>query len=82
MNVSFDDSTSVYLLMPIMDTGFFVKAGQTETDIVTKETLFTGSTYGNVGLSGDFVGLGYQHNVSDLFFVRAEGQYMEFDMQA
>ena len=30
-------------------------------------------------MSGDFVGLGYQHNVSDLFFVRAEGQYMEFD---
>ena len=44
VDISLDDSTSVYLLMPIMDTGFFVKAGQTETDLVTKETLFTGST--------------------------------------
>jgi hypothetical protein len=79
VDLSIDDSTSVYLLMPIMDTGFFVKAGQFETDIITKETLFTGSTYGNVSMSADFVGLGYQHNVSDLFFVRAEGQYMEFD---
>ena len=78
VDISLDDSTSVYLLMPIMDTGFYVKAGQQEVDIITKETLFTGSTYGNVGLTGDFVGAGYQHNVSDLFFVRAEGLYTEY----
>ena len=82
VDLSLDDSTSVYLLMPIMDTGFFVKAGQLETDIITKETLFTGSTYGNVSMSADFVGPGYQHDVTDLFFVRAEAQYMEFDNAA
>jgi len=78
VNVSFDDSMSVYLLMPIMDTGFFVKAGTTETDVITKETLFTGATYGNLSLSGDFVGAGYQHDLTDLFFVRAEGLYTEY----
>jgi len=78
VDVSFDDSMSVYLLMPIMDTGFFVKAGQTETDITTKETLFTGATYGNLSLTGDFVGAGYQHDLTDMFFVRAEAQYTEY----
>ena len=78
VNVSLDDGMSVYLLMPIYG-GFYIKAGQTETDVITKETLFTGSTYGNLSLSGDFVGAGYQHDVTDLFFVRAEAQYTEYD---
>ena len=78
VNVSFDDSTTIYLLMPIMDTGFFVKAGTTETTVTTKETLFTGATYGNLSLEGDFVGAGYQHDLTDLFFVRAEGLYTEY----
>ena len=78
VNISIDDSTSLYVLMPIMDTGFYVKAGQIDVDIITKETLFTGSTYGNVGLSGDFVGAGYQHNVGDYFFARVEGLYTEY----
>ena len=78
VNISIDDSTSLYILMPIMDTGFYVKAGQIDVDIITKETLFTGSTYGNVGLSGDFVGAGYQHNVGDYFFARVEGLYTEY----
>ena len=78
VNISIDDSTSLYVLMPIMDTGFYVKAGQIDVDVITKETLFTGSTYGNVGLSGDFVGAGYQHNIGDYFFARAEGLYTEY----
>ena len=78
VNISIDDSTSLYLLMPIMDTGFYVKAGQIDVDVITKETLFTGSTYGNVGLSGDFVGAGYQHNIGDYFFARVEGLYTEY----
>ena len=79
VNISIDDSTSLYILMPIMDTGFYVKAGQIDVDIITKETLFTGSTYGNVGLSGDFVGAGYQHNFRDYFFARVEGLYTKYD---
>lgn len=78
VNISIDDSNSLYILMPIMDTGFYVKAGTIDVDVVTKETLFTGSTYGNVGLSGDFVGAGYQHNIGDYFFARAEGLYTEY----
>ena len=78
VNISIDDSSSVYLLMPIMDTGFYVKAGQIDVDVITKETLFTGSTYGNVGLSGDFLGAGYQHNIGDYFFARVEGLYTEY----
>ena len=78
VNISIEDSTSHNVLMPIMDTGFYVKAGQIDVDIITKETLFTGSTYGNVGLSGDFVGAGYQHNVGDYFFARVEGLYTEY----
>ena len=81
VNISIDDSLSVYLLMPIMDTGFYVKAGQIDVDVITKETLFTGSTYGNVGLSGDFLGAGYQHNIGDYFLLELKVYTLSMELQ-
>ena len=48
-------------------------------DVESKESLATGSTYGNKeGVQGIHYGLGYQHD-TDGYFVRAEIGYSKYD---
>ena len=69
---------SLYALVPIMDTGAFVRAAVIRADVATKESLDTGSTYPDTDMKGGSLSLGYQYNTS-AGFVRAEAGITEYD---
>jgi len=73
-----DGLTSLYAIKTF-DNGFFLKAGMTQTDVITKETLSTGSTYGNKSVDGKLIGIG-MHKVGDTgVFFRASAEYTAYD---
>jgi hypothetical protein len=73
-----DGLTSIYLIKTFQ-SGLFVKAGQTSTTVNTKESLGTGSTYGNVDIDGMVVGLGMHKTTDSGFFYRVSGEYTDYD---
>tara|TARA_B100000795_G_scaffold233469_1_gene192222 strand:+ start:977 stop:1774 length:798 start_codon:yes stop_codon:yes gene_type:complete len=59
---------------------FFIKAGFLQADVITKEKLTSGSSYGNTTLKGEFFGLGVEKNIESAgLFVRLEGSVTQFD---
>ena len=73
-----DGLTSLYAIKTF-DSGLFLKAGITKTDVVTTETLSTGSTYGNESVNGKLIGIGI-HKVRDTgVFLRASAEYTNYD---
>jgi hypothetical protein len=73
------DLMSVYLTMPVMDSGAYVKAGYIQATFITSENLATGSKYEDVDLTGMQVGAGYEGALGDMAFWRAEGSYQIWD---
>ena len=78
IKVDFEDLTTLYLTANITDN-LYAKAGMMQVDVITKETLGTGSAYGNTSLDGTLLGLGYNGTFANSMFVRLEGNYMSFD---
>ena len=78
VQVDFQDLTTVYAQFMITDT-LYINYGMISVDVKTKESLGTGSTYGDTDLSGTSVGMGYHHNFDNGMFIRASGNIMEFD---
>jgi hypothetical protein len=78
VQVDFEDLTTYYVNLNLNEN-FYLKAGIAKVDIITNETLGTGSTYGNADLDGTVLGAGYNKNFGNGLFVRAEGTYQEFD---
>ena len=73
-----DGLTSLYAIKTF-DNGLFLKVGMTQTDVITKETLNTGSTYGNKSVDGKLIGIGI-HKVRDNgVFFRASAEYTAYD---
>ena len=68
-----EDLVSIYLTLPVGDTGAYVKAGYMQATLNTTENLTTGSKYSNVDLSGTHFGGGYEGSLGDMAFWRAEG---------
>ena len=58
---------------------FYLKAGYTTVDIITEESLGTGSKYGNTDTSGAVAGFGYNSELDNGMFIRAEATYTDFD---
>jgi len=50
-----------------------------QVDVVTNETLGTGSKYGNASLDGITYGVGYDRAFGSGMFFRIEGNVMQFD---
>ena len=78
VKVSFEDLVTVYALANLNEN-FFLKAGYMQVDLITEENLGTGGAYGNDTLDGYTIGLGYNMDLADGMFVRAEAAYMEID---
>ena len=78
VKVSFEDLVTVYALANLNEN-FFLKAGYMQVDLITEENLGTGGAYGNDTLEGYTIGLGYNMDLADGIFVRAEAAYMEID---
>ena len=78
VQVDFEDLTTLYAVLNLNEN-FYIKAGSVSVDVVTKESLGTGSTYGNTSLDGNMYGAGYNYNTDSGLFLRAEGNVMMFD---
>jgi len=78
VQVDFEDLTTYYVNLNLNEN-FYLKAGIATVDVITNETLGTGSTYGNADLDGTVFGAGYNKNFDNGLFVRVEGTYQEFD---
>jgi len=79
LDADFEDLTTIYLAMPIPGTNAFIKAGIKTVDVITKESLDTGSTYANTDLDGTMFGFGWTAEVGEGVFVRASADYTDFD---
>ncbi len=77
VQVDLEELTTLYLTANVTDS-MYVKAGIASVDVITNESLGTGSTYGNASLDGTVLGIGTEMDMGG-FFVRAEGSYTEFD---
>lgn len=78
VQVDFEDLTTVYASFMITDS-LYINYGMVTVDVKTKESLGTGSTYGDTDLSGTTVGMGYHKNFDNGMFVRASANVLEFD---
>ena len=78
VQVDFEDLTTFYLGLNVTEN-LYVKAGMVQVDVITNESLGTGSTYGNASLDGTMFGLGYNHSYGNGISTRIEGSYMDFD---
>ena len=77
-NAEVDGIVTGYLIKSF-ESGLFVKLGMASADVNTKETLATGSTYGNTSVDGVHYGLGFQRTNDSGLFIRAAAEYTDFD---
>ena len=54
------DLISVYLTLPVGDTGAYAKAGYIQATLITAENLATGSKYEDIDMTGMQIGGGYE----------------------
>ena len=78
VQIDFEDLTTLYLGINVTDNAY-IKAGLMTVDVITNESLGTGSSYGDTSLDGTMVGIGYNKTIDNGIFVRVEGNYMQFD---
>ena len=78
VQIDFEDLTTYYVGLNLSDN-FYAKAGIVTVDVITNESLGTGSTYGNTDLDGTMLGVGYNNSFDNGAFVRGETNYMDFD---
>jgi hypothetical protein len=73
------DLVSLYLTLPIGDTGAYVKAGYIQATLITAENLASGSKYEDIDMTGTSMGGGYEGALGDMAFWRAEGTYQRWE---
>ena len=76
--IDFEDLNTTYLAFDVTDS-LYVKYGMVTVDVITKETLGTGSTYGNTSIDGTMLGIGFALNKDNGLFMRFEANHTEFD---
>ncbi len=78
VKATFADHTTFYANINMPFNTYF-KLGYHMVDVETKESLATGSKYGDVDTTGISVGLGYQYTADNGIFIRAEVSASEYD---
>ena len=68
----FEDLTTIYAKLNIPLGGTYLKLGYSMVDVLSVENMNSGNTYGNDSSDGLTVGIGYDHEVSNGFSIRAE----------
>ena len=71
--------TTLYVLLPVRDSGFYLKGGMARATIDTTETLATGSTYGNEDVHGIMIGAGVSKDNDSGVFFRSEVTYTDYE---
>jgi len=77
VDVSFENMMTAYVTASAPN-GVYAKVGYVQVDVATNENLGTGGAYPDTELEGFVLGLGYNHDMDDMF-VRIEANIMEFD---
>lgn len=70
---------TLYGLLPIRDSGAYLKVGVARATIETADNLATGTTYGNEDVDGMLIGLGMNRESGDGKFFRFEATYTDYD---
>lgn len=78
VQVDLENITTAYLSI-YNEMGLYIKAGLIAGDLITNESLATGSSYGNADLEGYLIGAGYEKNLDNGLFIRAEMNYTDFE---
>ena len=78
VKATFKDHTTLYANVN-MPFGTYLKLGFHMVDVLTQESLGTGSKYGDTDTTGISVGLGYQYTADNGVFIRAEVSASEYD---
>ena len=78
VKIAFENMSTTYVTFNITDT-LYVKTGSISVDLVTKENLGTGGTYGDETLSGSMAGIGMSHMFDNGIFFRTEGTLIDID---
>lgn len=78
VKVEFQDLATVYAGVTVFEN-FYAKVGAMTVDVVTKESLGTGSEYGNTSMDGLLFGIGGEAALPNGMFIRGEANYLEFD---
>ncbi len=78
VKATFKDHTTLYANVN-MPFGTYLKLGYHMVDVLTQESLGTGSKYGDTDTTGISVGLGYQYTADNGVFIRAEVSASEYD---
>ena len=78
VKATFEDHTTLYAHVN-MPFGTYLKLGYHMVDVLTQESLGTGSKYGDTDTTGISVGLGYQYTADNGVFIRAEVSASEYD---
>ena len=79
VDAKINDMVSIYLTLPVGDSGAYVKAGYIQATMVTEESLITGSKYEDVDMTGTQIAGGYEGSLGDMAFWRAEGSYQMWE---
>ena len=75
---SFEDLTTIYAKINVPLGGTYLKVGYSTVNVISNETMNSGSKYGNDRTDALVFGLGYAHEVSNGLAVRAEITGSEF----
>jgi hypothetical protein len=78
VKIAFENMSTTYVTFNVTEN-LYVKAGSISVDLVTKESLGTGGSYGDESLGGDMAGIGMQQEFDNGLFVRAEGTLIDID---
>tara|TARA_B100000795_G_scaffold134733_1_gene100647 strand:+ start:124 stop:771 length:648 start_codon:yes stop_codon:yes gene_type:complete len=78
VKADFEDLSTAYVAFNVTENTY-IKAGMVTVDVITKESLATGSDYGNTSLDGEMYGVGYNHDFSNGLFLRAEANVIMMD---
>ena len=81
VQLKFENLDMLYVHLNISPS-VYVKFGETQVDVITNESLGTGSSYDNFSLDGSLVGAGYNKSFSNGIFLRGEANFLEFDDSA
>ena len=73
-----EDHYGVYLSYPLY-ANFYGKLGFVQADIITDESLGTGSSYGNETLDGYMFGFGVKSDLANNMFIKSEFFVTDYD---
>ena len=76
--VKFEDINTLYVSVHLTE-GLYAKYGAMTVDVITDESLGTGSKSGHAQLDGTVMGMGYHKQSDNGFFFRVEGTVMTID---